>query len=251
MEGKDLTRAEANDMESEHRTEVVVSDSNSSLSPGEKEMDSNVSNQADSSGSFGKQNGDHRVGNSLVGLVPRNTGSLSSSLAAERQIYMEHFGYTSRKGHKETQSVESDLQVEVSEIGSPPTTVDGNNSSDDEKSLFINELDTGKETSFSGEENEAKQKSIVDRAAESQMLPVEKFDQDFNETSSVISPETDAAKQFEGLSDGTDVNGRSEEEERSKSIHSLQENPDRGLFISEEAKVPHTDEVISKREEVI
>ncbi|KFK43062.1 hypothetical protein AALP_AA1G073400 [Arabis alpina] len=310
-EGEDVTRAEANDTESKNMTEIFVSDSNLLLSPGEKEMDSIVSNQEESAGTFVKRNSDHRVGNSLVGLVPRNTGSLSSSLAAERQIYMEHFGYSMIKGHKVTQSVESDLQVEVSEIGSPPITVDGNNSSDDDKSPIVCESDTVKETGFSGEENEVEQKSIVDETVESQMLPVEKLDQDFNnnETSSIISPETDAAKQLEGLPDSTDVNVRSEEEERSESRHFLQESSDRellpvdkfdqdfnetssivspetcaakkfeglsdrtdvyerteederskcrhslqessekGLLISEEATVPHTDEVISQREE--
>ncbi|XP_010487345.1 PREDICTED: uncharacterized protein LOC104765347 [Camelina sativa] len=234
VKGKDLTRAEGNDMESEHSTEIVMSDSSSLLSPGEREMDSDVSIQADSSGASGKRNGDLlRVENPLVGLVPRNTGSLSSSLAAERQRYMEHFGYSSRKGRK--LSVESDLQVEFSEIGSPPTTVDGNNSSDEEKSLFVYESDTGKE--ISGEENEMIQKKrIVDRTAESQLLPMGKVDQDFNETSSISSPENHVAKHFEGLSDGTNVNGRSEDSER-------------GLHISEEAKVTHINEVISKLEE--
>lgn len=237
MKGKDLTRGEVNDMESEHMTEIVVSDSNSLLSPVEREMDSNVSNQADSSGTSGKPNGDLRIENPLVGLVPRNTGSLSTSLAAERQRYVEHFGYSSRKGHK--LSAESDLQVEFSEIGSPPTTVDGNNSSDEEKSLFVYESETGKETRFSGEENEVKQKSIVDRTAETQMLPVEKVGQVFDEKSSTISPETYEAKQFEGLSDGTNVNERSEEEDSSKSGHFPLET------------VPHINEVIPRREEVI
>ncbi|XP_024008444.1 uncharacterized protein LOC18994135 isoform X2 [Eutrema salsugineum] len=246
-EGKYVIRAEANDMESEHRTEIVVSASNSLPSPGESEMDSKVSNQERT---LGKPIGDHRVGNSLMGMIPRNTRPLSSSLAAERQIYMEHFGYSSGKGHMVTQSVESDLQVEFSEMGSPPTTVDGNYSSDDEKSLFVFDSDTGKGTDFSGEENDAKQKSIVDKAEHSQLLPVEKVDQDFNETSSIVSPETDVAKHFEGLSDGTDVNVvRSEEEERSKSRHSLLESSDRGLHISEEATVPHNNEVVSQREE--
>ncbi|CAN7053829.1 unnamed protein product [Brassica oleracea var. botrytis] len=86
---------------------------------------------------------------------------------------MEHFGYSTGKGHKVTKSGESDLQVEFSEVESPPTTVDWNHSSDDdEKSLFVNESDTGKEeTVFSGEVNEAKENSLVDGAAESQMLP--------------------------------------------------------------------------------
>ncbi|CAA0174869.1 unnamed protein product [Arabidopsis thaliana] len=241
MKGKDLTRGEVNDMESEHMTEIVVSDSNSLLSPEEREMDSDVSNQADSSGTSEKRNGDLRVENPLVGLVPRNTGSLSSSLAAERQRYVEHFGYSSKKGHK--LSVESDLQVEVSEIGSPPSTVDGNNSSDEEKSLIVNESDIGKETRFSGEE------SIVDRTEETQMLPVEKVDKDLNETISTVSPETYVAKQFEGLSDGTDINGRSEEEESSKSGRFPLENSDKGLYIHEESTVPHINEVISRREE--
>ncbi|EOA38911.1 hypothetical protein CARUB_v10011307mg, partial [Capsella rubella] len=245
MEGKNLTRAEENDIATEHRTEIVMGDSNSMLHPGEREMDSDASDQADSSGTSGRRNGDLRVENPLVGLVPRNTGSLSSSLAAERQRYMEHFGYSSRKGHK--LSVESDLQVEFSEIGSPPTTVDGNNSSDEEKSLFVYESDTGKETGFSGDVKEVIQKSIVDTIAESQLLPVGKVDQDFNEASSLLSQETYVAKQCEGLSDGTNVNGRSEEEDRSK--HLLPENSERGSHISEEAKVPHINEVISKQKQ--
>ncbi|CAH2038675.1 unnamed protein product [Thlaspi arvense] len=249
-EANDVTRAEANDMESQHMTGIIASDSNSLLSPGEREMESSVSNQADSSRAFGKPSGDHRVGNSLIGLIPRNTGSLSSSLAAERQMYMEHFGFSTGIGHKVTQSVESDLQVEFSEIGSPPTTVDGNNSSDDEDSLFAHESDTMEKTSFSGEGNEAKQMNILDTTTESQVLPVEEAAQDFNETSSIVSPETYAAIQFEGLSDGTDVNVRSEEEEISKSIqHHLLENSDSGLHISEETTVSHTNEVVSQREE--
>ncbi|CAA7026326.1 unnamed protein product [Microthlaspi erraticum] len=168
--------------------EIVESDSNTLPSPGVREMESSVSDKAESSGAPGKRNGDHRVGNSLVGLVPRNT-------------------------------------VEFSEIGSPPTTAGGNNSSDDEKSPFVCESETGKETGSNAEGNEAKQMSILDKTADSQMLPVEKFDQYLN----------DAARQFEGLSDGTDVKGRSEEEERSKSRQSLLENPDKALQISEEA----------------
>ena len=214
-EGNDLTIVEAKDMETEHMTETVVSDSNSLLAPEERVItNTNVSDQADSSGTFVKPNGDqHRDGNAVTGLIPRNTVTRSTSLAPERQIYMEHFGYSTGKGHKVTKSGESDLQVEFSEVGSPgspPTTVDWNHSSDDEKSPFVNEPDTGKETGFSGVDNEGKEKSIV--------LPVEKLDQDFN----MSSQESDATKQFEGLSDGTDVNGISEEE----------------------ATVPHTNEVI-------
>ncbi|KAG2320187.1 hypothetical protein Bca52824_013400 [Brassica carinata] len=220
-EGNNLTLAETKDTETEHMTETVVSDSNSLIVPKER-VDSNVSHQADSSGTFVKPNGDHhRGGNAVTGLIPRKTVSRSTSLAPERQTYMEHFGYSTGKGHKVTKSGESDLQVEFSEVGSPPTTVDWNHSSDDEKSPFVNESDTVKETGFSGEENEGKEKGIVDRAAESQMLPVEKLDQDFN----MSSQESEAAKQFEGLSDGTDVNGRSEEE----------------------ATVPHTNEVILEK----
>lgn len=217
---KDVTIAEAKDMETEHMTETVESDSNTLLAPQER-VDSNVSDQADSSGTFVKPNGDHhRGGNAAISLIPRKTVSRSTSLAPERQTYMEHFGYSTGKGHKVTKSGESDLQVEFSEVGSPPTTADWNHSSDDgdEKSPFVNDSDTGKETGFGGDENEGKEKSIVDRDAESQMLPVEKLDQDFN----MSSQESDAAKQFEGLSGGTDVNGISEDE----------------------ATVPHTNEVI-------
>lgn len=209
-----LTIAETKDMETEHRAETVVGDLNTLLSPQERLItDTNVLDQVDSSEISVKPNGDQPVGNALKGVIRRNTVTRSTSLAPERQIYMEHFGYSTVKGHKVTKSGESDLQVEFSEVGSPPTTVDWNHSDDDdEKSLFVNESDTGKETVFSGEVNEAKENSLVDGAAESQMLPVEKLDQDFN----MSSQESDAAKQFE-------------EEERSKAI---------------QATVPHTNEVI-------
>ncbi|KAG5391131.1 hypothetical protein IGI04_032672 [Brassica rapa subsp. trilocularis] len=211
---KDVTIAETKDMETEHMTETVVSDLNTLLAPQEMAItDTNVLDQVDSSETSVKPNGDQPVGNALKGVIRRNTVTRSTSLAPERQIYMEHFGYSTVKGHKVTKSGESDLQVEFSEVGSPPTTVDWNHSDDDdEKSLFVNESDTGKETVFSGEVNEAKENSLVDGAAESQMLPVEKLDQDFN----MSSQESDAAKQFE-------------EEERSKAI---------------QATVPHTNEVI-------
>lgn len=201
-------------METEHRAETVVGDLNTLLSPQERLItDTNVLDQVDSSETSVKPNGDQPVGNALKGVIRRNTVTRSTSLAPERQIYMEHFGYSTVKGHKVTKSGESDLQVEFSEVGSPPTTVDWNHSDDDdEKSLFVNESDTGKETVFSGEVNEAKENSLVDGDAESQMLPVEKLDQDFN----MSSQESDAAKQFE-------------EEERSKAI---------------QATVPHTNEVI-------
>ncbi|CAN8305994.1 unnamed protein product [Cochlearia groenlandica] len=216
----------SNDMKSENRTNVDESDSKSLLSLGEQELNSDDVNQADSFVISEKRKGDLRAENPLMGIVPRNTGSLSTSLAAERQIYMEHYGYNTRKNHKMTKSVESDLQVEFSEIGSPPTTIDGNISSsdDEEKSIFVDE---------------------------SQTLPVNKFDQDLNETSCVVSQESVAAKELEGVLGGVDVNGGSEEEERSKSRQSLQESPDRGLLVSLETVVPHTNEAMSKREEVI
>nr|VDD53867.1 unnamed protein product [Brassica oleracea] len=210
-----LKTAETKDMETEHMAETVVSDLDTLLAPQEMAItDTNVLDQVDSSETSVKPNGDQPVGNALKGVIRRNTVTRSTSLAPERQIYMEHFGYSTGKGHKVTKSGESDLQVEFSEVGSPPTTVDWNHSSDDdEKSLFVNESDTGKEeTVFSGEVNEAKENSLVDGAAESQMLPMEKLDQDFN----MSSQESDAAKQFE-------------EQERSKAI---------------EATVPHTNEVI-------
>ena len=210
-----LKIAETKDMETEHMAETVVSDLDTLLAPQEMAItDTNVLDQVDSSETSVKPNGDQPVGNALKGVIRRNTVTRSTSLAPERQIYMEHFGYSTGKGHKVTKSGESDLQVEFSEVGSPPTTVDWNHSSDDdEKSLFVNESDTGKEeTVFSGEVNEAKENSLVDGAAESQMLPMEKLDQDFN----MSSQESDAAKKFE-------------EQERSKAI---------------EATVPHTNEVI-------
>ncbi|CAH8264151.1 unnamed protein product [Arabidopsis lyrata] len=148
-------RGKGNDMEAgEVRIETDSirnddSDSNASLSPRERDKDFNASYQSDASGTFCKRN--DRLGNSVAGLVPRGSGS--SSLATERQRYMEHFGYSTRMSHMVTHSVDSDLQVEVSELGSPPTSVDGNDS-DYERSLFVYESEIGKEMGFNGGESE-------------------------------------------------------------------------------------------------
>lgn len=148
-------RGKGNDMEAgEVRIETDSirnddSDSNASLSPRERDKDFNASDQSDASGTFCKRN--DRLGNSVAGLVPRGSGS--SSLATERQRYMEHFGYSTRMSHMVTHSVDSDLQVEVSELGSPPTSVDGNDS-DYERSLFVYESEIGKEMGFNGGESE-------------------------------------------------------------------------------------------------
>jgi len=177
-------REKGNDMEAgEVRIETDSirnddSDSNASLSPREREKDFNVSDQSDASGTFCKRN--DRVGNSVAGLVPRSSGS--SSLATARQRYMEHFGYNTRKCHMVTHSVDSDLQVEVSELGSPPTSVDGNDS-DYERSLFVYESEMGKEMGYNG--------------VESEVLLVGKDDQDQNETTSLASPENEEARNLE------------------------------------------------------
>ncbi|KAG7572994.1 hypothetical protein ISN44_As09g013300 [Arabidopsis suecica] len=161
-------RGKGNDMEAgEVRIETDSirnddSDSNASLSPRERDKDFNASDQSDASGTFCKRN--DRLGNSVAGLVPRGSGS--SSLATARQRYMEHFGYSTRKYHMVTHSADSDLQVEVSELGSPPTSVDGNDS-DYERSLFVYESEIGKEMGFNG--------------GESEVLLVGKDDQDLNE----------------------------------------------------------------------
>ncbi|VVB01852.1 unnamed protein product [Arabis nemorensis] len=187
MKEKDLTIGKGDDMEAgEVRIETDSirnddSDSNTSLSPREREKDFNVSDQSDASETISRRN-DH-VGKTLVGLVPRSSGS--SSLATARQRYMEHFGYSTRKCHMVSHSVDSDLQVEVSELGSPPTSVDGNDSSDNERSLFIYESETGKEMGFNG--------------GESDMLPVGKVDQDLDNTYSLASPEIEEARKLEHM----------------------------------------------------
>ncbi|ESQ51470.1 hypothetical protein EUTSA_v10017594mg [Eutrema salsugineum] len=182
MEERDLTREMMEAGEVRVETDSIRnddSDSNTTLSPREREKDFNVSDQSDASETFCKRN--ERVGRSLAGLVPRSNGS--SSLATARQRYMEHFGYSTRKSHMVTHSVDSDLQVEVSEIGSPPTSVDGNDSSDEERSLFIYESEIGNGMGFNG--------------GESEILPVGKVDQDLTETESLASPEIEEAKPME------------------------------------------------------
>ncbi|KAL1195705.1 hypothetical protein V5N11_035685 [Cardamine amara subsp. amara] len=176
MKERDLTREKGSDTEAgEVRIETDSirnddSDSNATVSPRERERDFNASDQSDASGTFCKRN--DRVGNSLAGLVPRGRGS--SSLATARQRYMEHFGYSTRKCHMVSHSVDSDLQVEVSELGSPPTSVDGNDSDDEERSLFVYESEIGRDMIFHG--------------GESEMLPVEKDDQDLNEEAIKLEP---------------------------------------------------------------
>ncbi|EOA26627.1 hypothetical protein CARUB_v10022691mg [Capsella rubella] len=186
LKERDITVRKGNDMEAgEVRIETDSirnddSDSNASLSPREREKDANASDQSDASGTFCKQN--DRVGNSLAGLVPRSSGS--SSLATARQRYMEHFGYSTRKCHMVTHSVDSDLQVEVSELGSPPTSVDGNDS-DYERSLFVYESDIGKEVGFN--------------SGNSEFLPVRRENEHLNETSFLASPENEEAEKLESM----------------------------------------------------
>ncbi|CAH8389676.1 unnamed protein product [Eruca vesicaria subsp. sativa] len=150
------------------------SDSKTTLSPRERECDFNVSDLSDASETFYKCNED-RVGKAVPGLVPRSRGS--SSLANARQRYMEHFGYSTKRSHVPTYSVDSDLQVEVSELGSPPSSVDGNDSSDEERSLFINESEMRMLMGFNG--------------GESETLPVGKVEQDLNETKSLASSDVE------------------------------------------------------------
>ncbi|KAG2327537.1 hypothetical protein Bca52824_010265 [Brassica carinata] len=158
------------------------SDSNMTLSPREREKDFNVSDQSDASETFFKRNED-RVGKSLAGLVPRSGGS--SSLANARQRYVEHFGYSIKRSHVTTHSVDSDLQVEVSELGSHPSSLDGHDSSDEERSLFGYESEIGKEMGFDGEE--------------SGILPVGKLDQELNETKSLSFLEIEEAGNLEPM----------------------------------------------------
>ncbi|KAJ0238827.1 Dentin sialophosphoprotein [Hirschfeldia incana] len=152
------------------------SDSNMTLSPREREKDFSVSDLSDASETFCKRNED-RVGKSFPGLVPRSGGS--SSLAKARQRYMEHFGYSIKRSHVSTHSVDSDMQVEVSELGSHPSSVDGNDSSDEERSLFGYESEISKEMGFNDEEIG--------------MLPVGKIEQHSNEKRSLASPEVEEA----------------------------------------------------------
>ncbi|KAF8102706.1 hypothetical protein N665_0196s0001 [Sinapis alba] len=195
------------------------SDSNTTLSPREREKDFNVSDQSDASETFCKRNED-RVGKSLAGLVPRSGGS-TSSLANARQRYMEHFGYSIKRSHVTAHSVDSDLQVEVSELGSPPTSVDVNDSSDEERSLFCYESEIAKEMGFNGE-------------GSGMLLPVGKLDQELNETKSLASPEIEEAgnlepmdlKKLQGnLADEIKMSYDSEEPESSERTHQEPEEP--------------------------
>jgi hypothetical protein len=62
----------------------------------------------------------------------------------------EHFFYKLKPGHTPNHSIASDMQVEVSEIGSPPLIEDGTASSNDDESLIYdgdseNEFTSGSE----------------------------------------------------------------------------------------------------------
>ncbi|XP_019082559.1 PREDICTED: uncharacterized protein LOC104704381 [Camelina sativa] len=225
-------REKGNDMEAgEVRIETDSirnddSDSNASLSPREREKDFNVSDQSDASGTLCKQN--ERVGNSLAGLVPRSSGS--SSLATARQRYMEHFGYNTKKCHMVTHSVDSDLQVEVSELGSPPTSVDGNDS-DYERSMFVYESDIGKQMSFNGGEYE--------------VLPVGKDDQDLNEKTSFASPKNEEAGEMESM-----VPQHNEaSSKRPEELKELPENSADEIKISYDSDEPQPSERIDQESE--
>ncbi|XP_013634979.1 PREDICTED: uncharacterized protein LOC106340684 [Brassica oleracea var. oleracea] len=193
------------------------SDSNITLSPREREKDFNVSDQSDASETFCKRNEDRAV-KSLAGLVPRSGGS--SSMANARQRYMEHFGYSIKRSHVSTHSVDSDLQVEVSELGSPPSSVDGNDSSDEERSLFINESEISKEMGLNG--------------GESEVLPVGKVEQELNETKSLASPEVKEETTLEPMdmkklpgnsADEIKMSYDSDEPEPSERTHQESEEP--------------------------
>ncbi|CAH2060127.1 unnamed protein product [Thlaspi arvense] len=210
MKERDLTRGKGSDMEAgEVRIETDSirnddSESNATLSPREREKDFNVSDQSDASETFCRRN--DRVGKSLAGLVPRSSGS--SSLANARQRYMEHFGYSTRKCHMVSHSVDSDLQVEVSELGSHPTSVDGNDSSDEERSLFVYESEIGK------------------------------ADQDLNETESLASPEIEDARKLELMVPQLDEAFSKEAEELKK----LLENSADEIKISYDSDAPEPSE---------
>ncbi|CAN8247419.1 unnamed protein product [Cochlearia groenlandica] len=214
LKESDLTRGKEDDMEAGEvriETDSIRNDdsySNTTLSPREREKDFNVSDQSDASETIRKRN--EHVGNPLI--VPRSSGS--SSLATARQRYMEIFGYRTRKTHMVSHSVDSDLQVEVSELGSPPTSADENDSSDEERSLFIYESEIGKD----GEE--------------SKMLPVDK--DDLNETDSLASPEIEEAVKFEPMVSQPDIAFSEKAEELKK----LPENSADEIKISYDSDEP-------------
>ncbi|WZY92926.1 hypothetical protein YC2023_065255 [Brassica napus] len=205
------------------------SDSNTTFSPREREKDFNVSDQSDASETFCKRNED-RVGKSLAGLVPRSGGS--SSRANARQRYMEHFGYSIKRNHVSTHSVDSDLQVEVSELGSPPSSVDGNDSSsDEERSLFGYESEIGKEMGFYGEE--------------SGMLPMGKLDQEVNETKYLASPEIEESGKLEPM-DLKKLPGNSADEIKTSYDSDEPEPSERTYQESEEPSVRNDQEVMQQ-----
>ncbi|XP_010557224.1 PREDICTED: dentin sialophosphoprotein-like isoform X2 [Tarenaya hassleriana] len=241
----DLTTTEGNNIESGsgHTSEVQTGTGSIRNDDYDSGHIGNSASQTNSK-TFCKRNGDH-IGNALMGLVPRN--NVSSSLGAERQRYMEHFGYSTRTSHMVTHSVDSDLQVEVSEIGSPPTTVDEIDYSDDDKSPFLCESEVGREMGSCGE----------DTSANSEPLPVEKVDPDFTKLTLSFSPENNVTENFKGPSDVSDANGRSLEDDRPKprefqsqstsdrSNVTPLEISDRESQIVEEPMAAYPDEVVS------
>ncbi|KAF7833751.1 putative transmembrane protein [Senna tora] len=78
--------------------------------------------------------------------------SLFNSLSSPIERHQENMYYSGRRiGMTPTQSVASDLQVEVSEVGSPTLTVDGSNSSSDEESS-VYDGDNEKDVTSEGED---------------------------------------------------------------------------------------------------
>ncbi|XP_061977202.1 uncharacterized protein LOC133698325 isoform X2 [Populus nigra] len=96
-----------------------------------------------------------RAPNSLPCPVPKARGVAepsydSSPSAIDNTRMEEHFFYKLKPGHTPNHSIASDMQVEVSEIGSPPLTEDGTASSNDDESLIYdgdseNEFTSGSE----------------------------------------------------------------------------------------------------------
>ncbi|KAM7522097.1 hypothetical protein LguiA_011999 [Lonicera macranthoides] len=95
-------------------------------------------------------------------LVEDSNGGSSSSFSSEANSFTfsdpktraeEHLLYADKEmNHTPTNSIASDMQVEVSESGSPLLTIDGNSSSSDEESS-INEIVCGSEEMFSVSSN--------------------------------------------------------------------------------------------------
>ena len=96
-----------------------------------------------------------RAPNSLPCPVPKARAVAepsydSSPSAIDNTRMEEHFFYKLKPGHTPNHSIASDMQVEVSEIGSPPLIEDGTASSNDDESLIYdgdseNEFTSGSE----------------------------------------------------------------------------------------------------------